>query len=242
MSLPPDTPDDPRVDQTHVRTVPTDTAPIILIGVVHDHPSSAHRVRTIVEAVDPSTVALELPALAVPLYEAFARAEPDETRGGEMRAAIEVTDDARIVGIDAPSRRFCRALLATYRESDASASELRRVLTGLARVTRRGLHCRLAAPIVRWTPFDVNVDRPTKHGCTPADEPSVQAADERRQIARSVALLGALDGGTATALRDQARERAMAAALEGYCGAGAVVAVVGRDHLDPVAELLDERI
>lgn len=235
MSPPVDLPDDPRLDPDHVRTSPDGT--VTLIGVVHDHPASVYRVERIVDAVEPSTLALELPALAVPLYEAYASTETP--RGGEMSAAIRAADDADIVGVDGPSRRFFRALVDTYRELPATPSDLRRVFAGLRSVTRRALMCRLAAPVARWTRFDPDVDTPTEHGCSPVDEPPIQARDERRQIDRSIALLGALDGGGAIELRDRARESAMAAAIDDRRGAGDIVAVVGRDHLDEVADRLD---
>lgn len=234
--------DDPRLTPDHVRTVPSPDGgnDVVLAGAVHDHPSSVHRVRTLVGAVDPDVVALELPALAVPLYGAYADGEWDG-RGGEMSAAIGAAPDADVVGIDAPSRRFLSALAGIARDEGATRTELRRVLRGLRTVTRRSLACRLAAPLVRYLGIDPGVDAPTPHGCDFDDEPARQARDEARQISRSVALLAALDDGGAMGLRDRAREKAMTDALADLRRDGAVVAVVGRDHLDPVAERLAER-
>ncbi|WP_256392145.1 hypothetical protein [Natronoarchaeum rubrum] len=230
--------DDPRLDADHVRSVPG-ARDVLVVGVVHDHPASVHRVRSLVDAVAPDVVALELPKLAVPLYSAYVE-NPDQStaRGGEMSAAIDAADGSEVVGIDAPSGRFLRALVRESRAADIGREELERVARGLATVTRRALASRLAAPIARRTDVEFELDAPTDHGCTDADAPDAQAADERRQIRRSVALLGALDGGGAAALRDRAREAAMAEAIADRSDEDSVVAVVGRDHLDPVVERL----
>jgi len=231
-------PDDPRLDTDHVRRVPGESD-VFVVGVVHDHPASVHRVRSLVNAVSPDVVALELPELAVPLYRAYVE-NPDQStaRGGEMSAAIDAADEAEIAGIDAPSRRFLRALVRESRSEDVDREEIERVVRGLVTVTKRALASRLAAPIARRTDIEFELDAPTDHGCTDADAPEAQAADERRQIRRSVALLGALDGGGAAALRDRAREAAMAEAIDVRSDEESIVAVVGRDHLDPVVERL----
>jgi pheromone shutdown protein TraB len=232
--------DDPRLDADHVRVV-DGAHDVTVVGVVHDHPASVYRVRELVDAVAPDVVALELPSLALPLYQAYVD-NPDQPteRGGEMSAAIDAADEADIVAIDAPSRRFVRALGRIARSESILREEVERVVRGLDTVTRRAVACRLAAPLVRRTDVDLDLDAQTDHGCTTADAPTVQAEDERRQIRRSVALLGALDGGGAAELRDRARESAMADALAQHRDQGSVVAVVGHDHLDPVADRLSD--
>ncbi|SNZ06227.1 hypothetical protein SAMN06269185_1095 [Natronoarchaeum philippinense] len=231
-------PDDPRLDGDHVRHV-SGEHDVFVVGVVHDHPASVHRVRALVDALDPHVVALELPELAVPLYRAYVENPEQSTeRGGEMSAAIDAADGSTVVGIDAPSWRFLRALGRLLRTEETDRENVERVVRGLATVTRRALASRLAAPIARRTGVEFDLNAPTEHGCTDVDAPEAQAADERRQIRRSVALLGALDGGGAATLRDAARETAMAEAIATERETGSVVAVVGRDHMDPVAERL----
>lgn len=62
---------DPRLGDDYWRVVSADAGrgATVLVGVVHDHPASSHRVASVVRAVDPDAVALELPALAVPYFE-----------------------------------------------------------------------------------------------------------------------------------------------------------------------------
>ncbi len=102
---------DPRLDPNYVRTVSSGSdAPVTLVGVVHDHPASVARVRSTVETTEHATLALELPPLALPLFEEYADdARTPPAFGGEMSAAIQASD-ARAVGIDGPSRRFLRTL------------------------------------------------------------------------------------------------------------------------------------
>jgi hypothetical protein len=58
--------EDPRLNEDFWRVVSGDGGDVILVGVVHDHPSSCHRVRTLAEEFDPDVVGLELPPLAIP--------------------------------------------------------------------------------------------------------------------------------------------------------------------------------
>ncbi|MFC6730282.1 hypothetical protein ACFQDG_16645, partial [Natronoarchaeum mannanilyticum] len=132
-------PDDPRLDAEHVRRVPG-ARDVFVVGVVHDHPASVHRVRSLVDAVAPDVVAVELPELAVPLYRAYVE-NPDQSvdRGGEIADAIDAADGAEIAGIDAPSGRFLRALVRESRSEDVGREEVERVVRGLATVTKRAL-------------------------------------------------------------------------------------------------------
>jgi len=256
-------PDDPRLHDEYVRTIPGDAtadapgdetnAPstdgsadasgdVTLVGVVHDHPASAHRVRSLIDARDPATVALELSPLALPLFEAYADAAGANgtglpPHGGEMSAAIRAAD-CEVVGFDAPSSAFLRRLAARIREERPSPRTVARVLRGVASVTRHALVCRAGAVLTRLTGRTVALDRPVDHDCTAADPPAVQADDERRQASRSLSLTRAFETPEPVHLRDATREACMAAKLADLRREGDVLAVVGIDHLDGVtAEL-----
>jgi hypothetical protein len=107
-------------------------------------------------------------------------------------------------------------------------------VAGLARVTRDAVEARLAASrgaTARVTPA---VEHEVDRGAAPAR----QADDERRHLARSRALLAAVERPAGERLLDRVRERTMAARLRALAGEGAVVAVVGLAHLDAVADRL----
>ncbi|WP_121822633.1 TraB/GumN family protein [Halostella salina] len=238
--------DDPRLHDEYVRTVTADesavgdgsAAPgdVTLVGVVHDHPASVHRVRALIDARDPATVALELSPLALPLFEAYADAADGgpPSRGGEMSAAIRAAD-CDVTGIDAPSAAFVHRLAARIRDERPSPRTVARVLRGVASVTRHALVCRAGAAVARLTGRTVELDRPVDHDCTANDPPETQAADERRQASRSLSLTRAFETPEPVHLRDATREACMAAKLEDLRRQGDVLAVVGIDHLDGVA-------
>lgn len=233
---------DPRLESRYVRRVPpfgSNAAPITLVGVVHDHPASVHRVRSIVESESPAVLALEIPPIALPLFEEYAadeRAPP--AFGGEVSAAIQAAD-CRAVGIDGPSRRFFRSLLETCWHERPSPSTLRRFLAGVASVCEHALRCRLAATVAHRAGVRLEVDDPVIHDCDHADDPATQAAHEARQVRASTTLLRALDA-PHDDLRDRTREACMAAELRRLRaeGDGSVVAVVGIGHLDALFERL----
>ncbi|QLG26810.1 hypothetical protein HUG10_04305 [Halorarum halophilum] len=237
--------DDPRFGDSYVRQEldsPTGGR-VTLVGVVHDHPASTYRVRTVVDAVDPDVLALELPPLAVGLFEQYAEGErTPPTFGGEMSAAIQAARTDAVAGIDGPDRAFYRRLVRTLSRERPSRPEAKRILSGLASASKRAVVCRVAGALAARTGVRLEVDVPVAHDCTWADDPEDQAADERRQIRQSQALTSALGPCTAsraTAFRDATREAHMADRLADLRETGSVVAVVGIDHLDPLSELLD---
>lgn len=249
--------EDPRLDDDHWHTVPgTDgDGSVLLLGVVHDHPSSVHRVRTVVEAVAPSVVALELPGVVLPHYERLAHEALDgaatefaetgdgtvaSTDGGttidaavgEMSAAIMAADDAAVVAVDALDWRFFVELGRRARASDASLGTVRRALGNVAAVARNALDVRLGR-----TEDDAETGA-AAHEVSTLDAPSTQAADERSHVERARTLHEAFARPKADVLLDEARESRMAAAIDGRRDEGTVVAVLGMQHLDGVAERL----
>jgi pheromone shutdown protein TraB len=234
--------EDPRLNDDYVRTVTHSEADVTLVGVVHDHPASVHRVREVVRERNPEVVALEAPPLATPLYEAYARdASTPPSFGGEMSAAAQAAreEDADVVGIDGPTADFFVRLARNCWSERASAETLRRVASGVASVTRHALTCRVAAGVAERTSLRVEVDDPVEHDCSRADSPAEQARDERRQARRSQSLLRAFDPPRPVRLRDDTREECMADELRALRSDGETVAVVGLDHLDSVAEQLE---
>lgn len=209
------------------------------MGVVHDHPASCYRAAAVVEDVSPDVVALELPELAVPLFEQFA-ADPDgDDPGGEMSAAIRAADTADVRGIDVPSATFARSLVGTLRAASPSASDLVDVAAQTAGVTRHAIRCRLAASSVPGTARDPPVDA-VEYDTDPTDPPAVQAEHEATRLSQSRSLLGAVDHPVAAQVTDTAREQAMARRLSSLGPAGDVVAIVGFGHLEEIADTLSD--
>lgn len=231
---------DPRLDLDRVRHVTaTDAHETVLVGVVHDHPSSVHRVRRIIESCTPDTVALELPQVSVPLFENYATDErTPPVFGGEMSAAIQAADDTDVVGIDAPSRSFFGALVAKFARERPGLRTVARVCRGVSAVTTHALKCRLAATVANRTSLRVEVDAPVRHDCDVTDAPHDQAANERRQAETSLSLLRATETPGPVRLRDETREECMAERIDALRVDGSVVAVVGLDHLDAIATRL----
>jgi len=236
------TQEDPRTTGENVRLLDApgdDCNDVVLVGVVHDHPASKHRVRTTVDDVEPDVLAVELPPLAVPLFERYATDERfPPVFGGEMSAAIRAAETDAVVGIDGPAPGFLLRLVRNLRREDSSASTVRRTLAGLASVTRHAVTCRLAASVAALTPVRPAVDGRVDHDCGPDDDPREQAADERDQIRRARAAMSVFGPSRATRLRDETREAHMASRLSTLRKDGRTVAVVGIDHLDAVADRL----
>lgn len=232
---------DPRTTGDFVRRLAGDggTGDVILTGVVHDHPASAYRVRTVVRATDPDLLALELPPLAVPLFERDAAEERRPPAGDEMRAAIRAATTDAVVGIDGPTPAFLWRLARTAYREDAGLATVRALLAGVVSVTKHAVACRLAATLGGSSPVRPPARSPVALECDPGDDPQRQADDERSHVRRAEAVLGALGGLDALHLRDVAREAHMAARLDGLRHVGTVVAVVGAGHLDAVVERLD---
>lgn len=232
--------DDPRITPTFCRRLSGDgDGDLTLLGVVHDHPASVARVERVVERVDPDLLALELPAAAVPLYRAYANDADADDRprfGGEMSAAIAAAPDADVVGIDAPSWSFCRRLVARLVADRVRPATARRVVSSLGGATRQALTCRLAATVTHATSMTVVADDPIEYECTAAETPARQAEHERNHVAGVQALLS--DAAGSVAYRDETRERCMVDRLASRRSSEDVVAVVGIDHLDPIAGAL----
>jgi len=244
---------DPRITGEHLRRLSgsdgvgdegageSNVGDVTLVGVVHDHPASKHRVGTTVEAVDPDVLALELPPLAIPLYEGYADDPRSPPRfGGEMSAAVAASDGDRIVGIDGPSAGFAARLFRKLAGDSASIDALRSVVRSLATGTKRAVACRFAAGLAAWTGLTVEVGDPTAHGCDRSDDPATQAEDERSRVRRARTIAETFERPETDRVRTVTREAHMADRLAALRREGDVVAVVGIAHLDPlVARLTD---
>lgn len=231
---------DPRTTGDFVRRLSGGgrTGDVVLVGVVHDHPASAYRVRTVVDAADPDVLALELPPLAIPLFERDAADERRPPAGDEMRAAIRAATTDAVVGIDGPTPAFLWRLARTAYREGAGLATVRALLDGVVSVTRHAVACRLAATFGGFSPARPPARSPVAHACDPTDDPGRQAADEQSHVRRAEAVLGALGGLDHLHVRDVAREAHMAARLAALRDEGTVVAVVGAGHLDAVGERL----
>ena len=224
---------DPRLDEDCIERV----GGVVLVGVLHDHPASTYRVRTVIETVDPDVLALELPPLAVPLAVHHATDErTPPALGGEMSAAIQAADTDRVVGVDGPSVGFLRYLAAELYAERAAPDTVRRAAAALRSVTSRAVTRRLTAAVAALTTLQVVVDPPTAYDTGLADDPERQAAEERRRVDTARSMLQAFAPPPAAAIRRSARERYMADRLAAL--SGDVVAVVGLAHLDAVGSHL----
>ncbi|WP_306053719.1 hypothetical protein [Natronococcus wangiae] len=231
--------DDPRITEQFCRRIAGATDDLVLLGVVHDHPASVARVERVLEAVEPDVLALELPPAAVPLYRAYARDGASPPRfGGEMSAAIGAASGATVTGIDAPNWTFLRRLVDRLVADRASAATVRRLFSSLGGATREALRCRLAATLTRATSMTVARDDSIEYDCDHDDPPERQAAHERSHVASVQALLGSVADDDALVYRDETREECMIDRLEEIRSRGDVVAVVGVDHLEPLATAL----
>jgi len=230
---------DPRLTDEFVRRLPAQR--VTLVGVVHDHPASVHRVRTLLDERAPDVLALELPPLALPLFDAYADADTAPPRfGGEMSAAIQAADIDRVVGIDGPTLKFAGRLARRLLADDHSLSTARDVLQSLGHVTRHACTCRLAALASRHASVTVQVDQPVDHDCSHADDADTQAADERSHVRRARTVMNTFGPEPASAVRKETREAYMADQLSSLSGTDSVLAVVGAGHLDEVAGHLAE--
>lgn len=232
-----DGPTDPRLRSEFVHR--PGRGEVVLVGVVHDHPASVHRVARVVADVDPTVLAVELPPLAVPLYRAYARSDrTPPALGGEMSAAIQAAATDRVVGIDGPSLRFLSRLSLSLLRRRPSSEGVGRVLAATLSTAVNALRCRAAATLARRTGLRVQVDDPVDHDCSLTDPPEAQAADERAHVERAESVLHALTPGPGTERRKRVREAHMADRVRSLWDSteGAVVAVVGVGHLDELAD------
>lgn len=232
---------DPRLSGEHLRRHTTADGTVTLVGVVHDHPASVYRVGEVVSATQPAVLALEVPPLAVPLYEQYAADERTPPAfGGEMSAAVQAASTDNVVGIDGPTAEFLLRLARTLVAERASASTVGRVGRGVLAVARTAVVCRLAATLAARTSLRVEVDSPVPYEGVPNDDPARQAADEAEHVERTHSVLNALSPPRAIRFRDETREAHMAERLRALRERGDVVAVVGHGHLDPLARRLAE--
>ncbi|MCU4751068.1 hypothetical protein OB919_03575 [Halobacteria archaeon AArc-curdl1] len=242
--------EDPRITDQFCRKLPG-TPPLVLVGVVHDHPSSIGRVERILEAIHPKTLALELPPAAVPLYRREARrSAPPERVGGEMIAAIRAAtvnispadENERpvapeIVGIDGPNLSMIRRLCTRVLTERVSLETTRRLLASLRRATGTAISSRIAATVSNATATTLTGVEPLEYSCSPTDPPTTQATHERNHVA-GVNLFLDQGNSSATDYRDEAREASMIERLESLRKDGPVVAIVGVDHLETLADAL----
>ena len=231
---------DPRLNEDFYRELPGSAGreDVVLVGVVHDHPASAYRVKSIVESVDPDVVAVELPPLALPLYERYAGGEETPPAfGGEFSIALQAAN-GEVAGIDGPSLGFLMRVGRTLYREDVSTSTVSNVLKSVWAVTRNATACRIAATRIARGEEPFRVGSPVEHDCEWGDDPREQARDERDQFRRARAVASALGTPEAVRLRETIREDHMASRLATIRRESAVVAVVGLGHLDPLAERL----
>lgn len=237
--------EDPRITGEYVRPVSGAEQPLVLVGVVHDHPASAYRVREVIQSVDPAVIALELPPIAIPLFEQYAADERTPPPfGGEMSAAIQATSAAKPVGIDRPTWKFGRRLLGNLVRERPSAGTVRTLASNMVSTAKHAVFCRAAATVAAVTSLRLEVDAPISHDTDWSDSPAVQARDEQRRIRQTQSFMNAVGTGEysrASSFEDKTREQHMAEQLSDLNDEGPVVAVVGIDHLAPVAELLESR-
>ncbi|WP_284012081.1 hypothetical protein [Halobaculum litoreum] len=247
MAAPPaiDVDSDPRVTGEFVRQLPDDDGTVTLVGVVHDHPASVYRVRHVLAAVDPEVLALELPPISLPLFAQYAATEETPPAlGGEMSAAIQAADAATVVGVDRPTGGFFRRLGRTLLRERPPFETVRTLGTRIAGTTTHALVCLAAAGVAAATSVRLEVDAPTPHDVSWTDAPADQASHEREQVDRCRSFMDAFRTASrsrASRIEDAAREASMAARLRDLRGDGAdVVAVVGIDHVEPLADGLDD--
>lgn len=232
--------DDPRLTDEFWRGVPgaegeTETGDVLLVGVVHDHPASVHRVRALAAAFGPDTLGLELPPLAVPSGRRLSGetvAERRENSAGEMSAAVATVPDAEVVGIDPVGPRFLGRLARNAWADDASLATVRHTLENVVGIARFAARARLDG----WG--SAARGSPDAHSVSGGDTADTQADDEQTCVTRSRSLLAAFERPRADVLLDQTREETMAARIESLRIDGSVLAVVGMDHLDGVTERL----
>jgi hypothetical protein len=237
--------EDPRITGEYLRQVDQNSESFVLVGVVHDHPASTHRVQTVARTVDPAMLALELPPVALPLFEARAKEQRRPTAAGcEMSAAIQASEAEQTIGIDHPTLGFYRKLLGNFLRQRPSLDTVRPLVTSMLSKTRRAVRCRTAATLDTTTSVRIEVDVPVAHDTDRSDAPAVQARDEQRRIQQSRSFRSAVSAdekSRAARFEDETREQYMAERLREQQTEGPTVAVVGIDHLDPLAELLGRR-
>jgi pheromone shutdown protein TraB len=229
---------DPRLSADQLRTVEQSSGTITLVGVVHDHPASRFRASAVVEDREPDVLAVELPPLALPLFEQYARDQRSPpVFGGEMSAAIQAATTDRVVGIDGPTPGFCGRLLRELYRTNASLETTRNVFSGFLSATKHAAVCRAASVVTSVTGIRLEVDAPASYEADVTDDPRQQAVDEQDHLDRARSILDVLEPHHASQLRDSTREAYMAETLDSLDDD--VVAIVGQDHLDPITARLE---
>lgn len=227
---------DPRISDEYVRRIDGPGAPVVLVGVVHDHPASIHRVERLIGALSPSTVAIELPGLLVPVISAAEQS--DDGVGGEMAAAISAADSAPVVGIDVPGFGTGRALATEFWEQDVRARTALRALKETWRLTSNTVLGRLAHEGVPRVPSLADIEFGHEYDLARDATPADQADHEATHLRRSTTLLRTFEPPAAVRVVDDVRERHMADQLDGLRMNGPVVGVVGYGHLDGIETIL----
>lgn len=234
---------DPRIAAEYLRCIPRTTGrgTVLLVGVVHDHPASLARVHTVLGAVTPDILALELPPLAMPLFHQYAADSFVPPRlGGEMSVGLQTAGAVRSVGIDAPNRSYVWRLVNQLCSTDASVPLLTDVLTDLLQSTAHAVACRLGAIVHTVFGVSPRLYSHASYATSLLDTPAVQAEDEASHLSKQQAFLRAIATPAHRQLIDETREETMAARLQTLRQDGDVVAIIGMEHLQPVAERLDE--
>lgn len=233
---------DPRLDPRYVRCGPesADQGAILLVGVVHDHPASLGRVATLLEALSPDVLALELPPLAVPLFDCYADDVFEPPRlGGEMSLALQILDETPVVGIDGPNADYLRAIGERLVAGEIPRDLLRRVGTDLANSSLHAIACGLGAWVGRLTGLRLRVYDHLRYDVSLLDPPRDQGEHESKFLAKQQSFLRAIEVPRGRHLIDEIREESMAARLQRLRRRGDVVAIVGMEHLDGVCDRLN---
>ena len=229
---------DPRIASRYFRIIPgcIGLGSILLVGVVHDHPSSEYRVHRTVRATKPMFLGLELPPLSIPLFELFANDQETPPQfGGEMSIAIQGSE-ATPVGIDSPSLPYLWLVLKHLIKHPPHEDPSRILLRDLVSATGHTLLTGLGAVFGQVTPFRPRLYHPIRYDCSLFDSPDEQASHERRHIEKRYTLLSAIKEPEAIATIDRLRENVMIDRLRAMRLRGDVIGVIGLEHLEPIYE------
>lgn len=230
---------DPRISDEYVRRIDGPDAPVVLVGVVHDHPASIYRVEQLIEALSPSTVAIELPGLLVPVISAAEQS--DDGVGGEMAAAIAAADSTPVVGIDVPGLGTVRVLATELRSQNVRSRTVLLALKETWRLTSNAVLGRLAHAGVPRTPSVADLEFGHEYDLARDATPTAQADHEATHLRRSTTLLRTFEPPAAVRVVDDVRERHMAEQLSRLRVNGPVVGVVGYGHLDGIEAILGDK-
>lgn len=234
-------PSDPRVTADPLRCIPGEpgTGSVLLVGVVHDHPASVFRVAWILETVTPDFLAVELPPLAVPLFQMYARDVYTPPRlGGEMSMAIQAAGEVDTIGIDGPNRRYLRMLLKKLVDGRIPRTLISPVLKDIVTSSAHTLAIRLGAVVGAITPLRLRLYTHIRYDSTLLDSPSTQAAHESTYLSQQRTFLKAIEIPESVYVIDRTREESMVAQIRELQQDGDVIAIVGMEHLEPMEQLL----